>query len=135
MTTEILIYIILYALVFFSLTYAGITIFYKHRAKKSVTSLTAQEFNSKLKGGQLIDVRTPNEFSGSYIKGARNISLKKIKEKDPELIKTKPIFLYCSSGKRSKQAALLLKQRGYRNDIYELKKGLKSWPYDLKRRG
>lgn len=51
----------------------------------------------------LIDVRTPEEFSSSHIKGAVNINIynpnfsSKIKDLDPE----KKYIVYCRSGNRS----------------------------------
>ncbi len=128
----IILSIIIFMVISFGLTYTFINIFYKIKSNKSVVPLDATTFKDNYKSGQLIDVRTSNEYHASHIPGARNISLRKIKETDPNLIKDKPIYLYCAIGKRSKNAGLLLRQRGYTNEIYDLKNGLKNWNGPLK---
>lgn len=67
-------------------------------------------------GGQLLDVRTPEEFTASHIDSAVNLSLQDIEQgKIPAVDKSKPLYLYCRSGNRSAQAAVLLKNAGYQN--------------------
>lgn len=74
-------------------------------------------------GIELIDVRTPQEFSENHIKGAKNITLDDgfIQNviKDRSISKSTPIYLYCRSGNRSYQAARQLIDAGYIN-IYDL---------------
>ena len=74
-------------------------------------------------GTELIDVRTPQEFSENHIKGAKNITLDDdfIQNviKDRSISKSTPIYLYCRSGNRSYQAARQLIDAGYIN-IYDL---------------
>jgi rhodanese-related sulfurtransferase len=65
-------------------------------------------------GARILDVRTPEEFASGHVAGATNIPVQvlvsRIKELDP---KDKPIVLYCRSGARSAQAALLLRGAGF----------------------
>ena len=69
-------------------------------------------------GGQLIDVRTPAEYSNSHIDGAINLSLQDIQQGSvPSAAKDKPVYLYCHSGSRSGQATRVLKAAGYQNIV------------------
>lgn len=72
---------------------------------------TIQEFIEK--GGIIIDVRSPGEFSGGHIKGSKNIPLNEIGAKINEIKKlNKPVIACCASGMRSSQATSILKQNG-----------------------
>ena len=44
---------------------------------------------------------------------------------DSLLQKDKPVAVYCRSGKRSKKAAAILSEKGYK--VFELDKGFNSW--------
>ena len=62
----------------------------------------------------LLDVRTPEEFWGGHIPGSSNLPLDCIE--GAELVigeKDRPVYVYCHSGSRSRQAAVLLKQLGF----------------------
>lgn len=66
----------------------------------------------------VIDVRTPEEFAQGHLKHAWNINVQApdFREQiqalglDPEA----PVYLYCRSGRRSQQAAELLREMGFR---------------------
>lgn len=60
----------------------------------------------------LVDVRTKEEYEESHIKDAINIPYDEIDEK-VKLDKTKKIYVYCKSGKRSQIAYEKLKALGY----------------------
>ncbi len=99
--------------------------------RKASVKLDAENFRNNMRKGQLVDVRSRKEFQSGHIVGARNIPLDMIVRNQHTLRKDQPIFLYCSTGKRSKRAAIFLYTRGY-NEVYELKGGLKNWNYPLK---
>ena len=67
----------------------------------------------------LVDVRTPEEFSGGYIPGAININLQELQQKLSRIPKDQPVIVYCRSGNRSAFAANILKQAGY-TEVYDL---------------
>ena len=71
-------------------------------------------------GAVLLDVRTPGEYAEGHIPGSVNISLQTI-DKAARVIENKntPIFLYCRSGARSRQAADMLRHMGY-EDITDM---------------
>lgn len=67
----------------------------------------------KDRGAVVIDVRTPAEFKGGHVKGAKNYPLQTIQGKAGEIAKlNKPIILCCASGMRSGQATSILKSAG-----------------------
>lgn len=99
--------------------------------KSEVLKIEVSEFESKItldSNVQLLDVRTPNEFSEGFIKNAKNIDWngKSFQKEVILLDKSKPVFLYCLSGGRSSEAANKLKELGF-NKIYNLKGGMNAW--------
>ncbi len=91
--------------------------------------ISTQEFKSKLKENvQLIDVRTPSEFSEGYISNAENINLMNSDFEDEieNLDKEKPVYIYCRSGQRSNKAAKKMIELGFK-EIYDLEGGITSW--------
>ena len=70
-------------------------------------------------GGVLLDVRTPAEYADRHIQGAANIPVDELssRSKDVENLtggdKTKPIVVYCGSGKRAGRAKTILRESGY----------------------
>lgn len=89
--------------------------------------LAPNDFLAKLKaseGGQLIDVRTPEEVAAGALEGANNINFNDadFKEKMSKLDKSKPVFVYCKAGGRSGQAAAACKEMGFK-EIYDMQGG------------
>ncbi|MCH1558370.1 MAG: rhodanese-like domain-containing protein [Flavobacteriaceae bacterium] len=77
----------------------------------------------------LFDVRTTDEFNSGHIEGSINIDFydKKIFTEFFEKIeKSKPIFIYCRTGNRSKQSSELLKSIGF-NSVFDLEGGYTNW--------
>ncbi len=68
----------------------------------------------------LLDVRTPEEFAAGHIPGSVQLTNETFTEQDAEkLIKNKSqtIYVYCRSGRRSKQSSQKLVDFGYSNVI------------------
>jgi rhodanese-related sulfurtransferase len=65
----------------------------------------------------IVDVRNPDEYNESHIKGAVNIPVDAIDE-SVRLDKDKRILVYCKSGKRSSQAFNKLTELGY--NVYDM---------------
>jgi len=65
-------------------------------------------------GAVLLDVRSPQEYQAGHIPGSINIPLPDIDEIHfaAEDMDT-PLFVYCHSGARSRQAVHLLEFKGY----------------------
>lgn len=64
-------------------------------------------------GASLVDVRTPEEFAGKHVGGAKNIPIDELDTRMTEIPKDKPVVVYCASGARSSAAAKMLKSAGY----------------------
>lgn len=65
-------------------------------------------------GAVLLDVRTPEEYAAGHIGGSRNIPLDALRGiTDVIRDKETPIFVYCLSGARSRQAEALLVNMGF----------------------
>ncbi|SDS24525.1 Rhodanese-related sulfurtransferase [Formosa sp. Hel1_31_208] len=74
---------------------------------------------------QLIDVRTPKEYMSGHIKGAKNIDFfsSKFTIEFNKLNQELPVYVYCRSGVRSRQAGKKLTKMGFIK-IYDLKGGI-----------
>lgn len=67
-------------------------------------------------GAVLLDVRTPQEFREGHIPGSKNVPLQTIDKVSAVADnKNTPLFVYCYSGARSRQAVGALQQMGYTN--------------------
>ncbi len=81
---------------------------------------------------QLLDVRTPAEYSAGHIDGSLNFN---IKDKESFLTqisvlnKDEPVYLYCKKGGRSNLAAQVLKEEGFQN-ILDYSGGYDDWTRD-----
>ncbi len=77
---------------------------------------------------QRLDVRTVAEYSEGHIPGSININVldkEFASVSDSILQKDKPVAVYCRSGKRSKKAAAILSEKGFK--VYDLDKGFIGW--------
>ena len=66
-------------------------------------------------GGQIVDVRSEEEFVYGHKDGSINIPLDLLKNRMNELDNTKPIILCCASGSRSAIAKSTLMANGFKN--------------------
>lgn len=65
-------------------------------------------------GAVLLDVRTAEEYTQGHIPGSINIPLQSLKAVETAVSdKETPLFVYCRSGNRSRQAVDILKAMGY----------------------
>jgi Rhodanese-related sulfurtransferase len=97
---------------------------------ESYKTVSVDEFESVISNPEVqrLDVRTLAEFSDSHIPGSLNINVLDdsfMSMADSLLSKEKPVALYCRSGKRSRKAAGILAEKGYK--VYNLDKGFESW--------
>ena len=64
-------------------------------------------------GAILLDVRTEEEYAGGHIPGSRNVPLGTLGRAELPADPETPLFVYCLSGARSRQAAAILRRMGY----------------------
>ncbi len=95
---------------------------------KGVRNITTDQLKNELgdKNKQYIDVRTPMEFKGRFIKGFKNIPLDQLSNKAATLSKDKEVVVICQSGMRSTRAAKILKKLGFKQ-ITNIKGGMSAW--------
>ena len=92
-------------------------------------SVDAQQFAEVIanKDVQLVDARTPEEFSEGHIPGAVNMDVKSenFDAQIAQLDTSRPVAVYCRSGRRSKLAAERMTNAGLQ--VTELSEGILSW--------
>jgi len=95
------------------------------------TNLSAVEFAAKIKEiptAHIIDVRSPEEYSSGHLQGSKSINWNG-DNFDSQILKfdkTKPIMVYCHSGRRSAAAANKMRAKGFK-EVYELNGGILAW--------
>ena len=109
----------------------GVMFFFGCKAQNSVKVLTAEEFAAAVKADKkavVLDVRRPDEFAAGHIEGAvllnflDTVSFNAGVEK---LDKSKTYYIYCRSGRRSNNAAVILQKKGF--TVFDLGGGFLSW--------
>lgn len=93
--------------------------------------LEPKEFQAQLDNTNdeiLLDVRTPGEYADGYIAGAKNIDWNgsDFEGQASKLDKSKPVYVYCLGGGRSKAAANKLRKMGF-EEVYDLQGGMMNW--------
>lgn len=113
----------------------AITIFFtgcsNGQSQDANNNLSATEFSKKIADNPtavVLDVRTPEEFSGGHLPNAKNIdwSGKDFDKIVAPLDKTKPVLVYCHSGRRSAAAASQMRSQGF-TTVFELIGGIEAW--------
>lgn len=67
-------------------------------------------------GAILLDVRTPQEYRKGHIPGSENVPLQNIDRVGAIAGQLDtPLYVYCHSGARSRQAVATLQRKGYTN--------------------
>lgn len=76
----------------------------------------------------VLDIRTPAEYQGGHIKGAKNIDFnaKDFESQIQVLDKSKPYLVRCQGGGRSSRSLKLFQKLGFEK-IYHLDGGISSW--------
>ena len=100
-------------------------------ANQPIKTISGIDYEAKLlglKNPQLLDVRTPEEYTVEHLENATNVNWNgsDFIEKAEKLDKSKPIFVYCKVGGRSSQAANKLSELGFK-EIYNLDGGIMKW--------
>lgn len=80
-------------------------------------------------GIQLLDVRTLEEWNEGYIKGAKRATVTEegfLEQAKKVIDPTKPVLVYCRSGKRSAQAVSQLREAGF-SEVHDIAGGILAW--------
>jgi rhodanese-related sulfurtransferase len=97
------------------------------RTGAKVTALQATQIINQGKS-LVLDVRNADEFAAGHIRDAKNIPLKELPNRLPELekFKTRPVIVVCNKGLQSSKATSQLKKAGF-TDASSLLGGLDAW--------
>ncbi|WP_418964591.1 rhodanese-like domain-containing protein [Cetobacterium sp.] len=74
----------------------------------------------------LLDVRTEEEYWDKSVENSLNIPLHELEERVSELELNKTYITFCRSGVRSKTAALILLEEGFKN-VFNSQEGISTW--------
>lgn len=109
----------------------GVMFFFGCKAQNSVKVLTAEEFAAAVKADKkavVLDVRRPDEFAAGHIEGAvllNFLDTVAFNAGVEKLDKSKTYYIYCRSGRRSNNAAVLMQKKGF--TVFDLGGGFLSW--------
>ena len=97
----------------------------------SIQHIDSKQFQSKMteKNTVVLDVRTKDEVSEGYIKGATlfiDVNGGDFDAQIKKLDKTKTYLVYCRSGKRSMMASTVLVENGF-SKVYNLDGGISGY--------
>lgn len=92
-----------------------------------VKNISVEDFHQiDLKTSTLLDVREPSETLIHPVEGALQIPFFEFLKKVNTVPKGKPVYVFCTTGDRSEQAAEILADRGY--EVYNVEGGIKKEP-------
>lgn len=98
---------------------------YRNNDYTTIKVINKKDFINNMRKGQLIDLRSPDEFANDKIKGARNYRSRQIAVEKSKLRRDQSVFLYCSNGKKSYRTAKKMTKKGFIT-IYVLAHGFNS---------
>jgi len=101
------------------------------QTSESIKTIEVKAFAKEIKSSkkpQLLDVRTPTEYTEGHIDNALNIDWQgsHFEHEVQKLDKNKAVYVYCRSGKRSLKASEKLAELGFKK-IYNLDGGFLQW--------
>ncbi len=75
---------------------------------------------------QFIDVRTPEEYAGGHAVRAQSMPLDVLTSNFDKLNRDEPVYIICQTGNRSKKAATILKEAGFKS-VFNITGGTSAW--------
>mgnify|MGYP001827284262 FL=1 len=100
---------------------------------RGYTEITPLQAVQKINQGNtsIVDISTAADFTKGHLAGAKNITLSRIVETDPDNAKMKsgPVLVVCKNGQSAHTAAAKLVKLGA-TDVAVLKGGIKQWVAD-----
>lgn len=117
-------------LIMMILTMLSTSIVFGQDNQPFIENVDAKKFNELVEVGDgvILDVRTPEEVNQGHLINSSNIDFydKDFVRKINLISKDKTIYVYCQSGGRSAEAAVILQENGF-SKIYNLSGGIKAW--------
>ena len=65
------------------------------------------------RGAILVDVRLQEEYLRGHLEGAVNLPLRRLRGEARSMDVSRPLVVYCDTGRRSASATFLLSERGF----------------------
>ena len=100
------------------------------QSKKEPVPITVDKVYEILKTQKdkyiILDVRTKEEFDSGHLDSVVLIPVDDLEARYGELIKNKPVIVYCRSGRRSAKAAAILVSKGF-SPVYDMTGGIDAW--------
>ena len=93
-----------------------------------IKSISPEEVYEIINNGEdylIVDVRTKEEYDSGHLGGALLLPVQELEDRLNELAIDKPIIVYCRSGVRSKTAATILVENGFKQ-VYDMG-GINDW--------
>jgi len=91
----------------------------------TVTATIDELATARADGAVLVDVREPREYVAGHVPGARLIPMGQLASRAAELDPTRPVYVICASGNRSRAMADLLVGLGF--DARSVDGGTTAW--------
>jgi len=91
-----------------------------------IRQMDVHELNQRAAALQIVDVRSPREWSTGHVPGARHIFLPELRKRVSELDRAKPTAVYCASGYRASIAASVLKKEGFK-ELWNVPGSWEAW--------
>lgn len=106
---------------------------FRRQSSNKISDKQLKEMLESSNSPLLIDVRTPQEYSGGHIPQSKNIPLQSLEAsiKKMGLKLDSPMVVYCQSGMRASEASKILYRLGFK-EVYTLG-GIGAWSYGLER--
>mgnify|MGYP000208516007 CR=1 FL=1 len=105
-------------LIVIALAVVAFAVYFLIQNQDSATVMNPETCKQEIKqqSGTVIDVRTPDEFSGGHLQRADHnydVMSGEFEQQLDSLDKDATYYLYCRSGNRSGKATRMMKQRGF----------------------
>ncbi len=102
------------------------------KMSNEIEIVTAEEIQelSEIEEVQLVDVRTPEERRQGFLANSQKIDYNSptFSQEIEKLDKSKPVIVYCKSGKSRAKCAKKMKEAGFVK-IYDLDGGIAKWKF------
>ena len=93
---------------------------------RELPQMTIHELKDSRNGLQILDVRSPAEWEGGRIPGAKHIFVPHLTKRANELDRAHPVVVYCATGYRASLAASILQKEGFA-DVRNLPGSMHAW--------
>ncbi|MFA7075926.1 MAG: rhodanese-like domain-containing protein [Candidatus Izemoplasmatales bacterium] len=106
--------------------------FWRNSKGIKATYLVPEDFRANMRKGQLIDIRSKEEFTKERINGSRNFPKRTVFQSMHLLRADQPVFIYANQDKGIvKAVGRKLMKKGF-HTVYILSGGFENWPYPKK---